>query len=102
MRSDYGQPLNLGTDQIITINDLARMVIRHLGQAATSASATSPGRRACAAATRTTRRLREVLGWEPAIMLEEGMVPTYEWIDAQASTAGRRAAWQTPLAAAAG
>ena len=32
MRSDYGQPLNLGTDQIITINDLARMVIRISGK----------------------------------------------------------------------
>ena len=61
MRSDYRQPLNLGTDQIITINDLARLVIDISGK--------------------RDVRLRQVLGWEPGIDLEQGLQPTYRWIE---------------------
>ena len=32
-------------------------------------------------------RLREVLGWEPGIDLEEGLVPTYRWIEKQVGAA---------------
>ena len=46
-------------------------------------------------------RLREVLGWEPSIMLEDGLVPTYDWINARVN-GSEEAAWRTPLAAAAG
>lgn len=34
-------------------------------------------------AARVLVRLREVLGWEPEISLEEGLARTYEWIEAQ-------------------
>ena len=47
------------------------------------ARARRPGRRASAAATRDNTRLREVLGWEPAISLEDGLDITYRWIEAQ-------------------
>ena len=41
------------------------------------------GRKASAAATPTIRDLRQVLGWEPQISLEEGMARTYRWIEQQ-------------------
>ena len=100
MRSDYRQPLNLGTDQIITINDLARMVIRISGKQDIRLRHV-PGPQGVRGRNSDNTRLREVLGWEPSIMLEDGMVPTYEWINARVH-GSEEAAWPTPLAAAAG
>jgi GDP-D-mannose 3',5'-epimerase len=100
MRSDYGEPLNLGTDQIITINDLARMVIRISGKQDIRLRHI-PGPQGVRGRNSDNTRLREVLGWEPSIMLEDGMVPTYEWINARVN-GPEEAAWPRPLAAAAG
>ena len=44
---------------------------------------TSLGRRAFAAATPTTHACAEVLGWEPATTLEDGLADTYAWIEEQ-------------------
>ena len=82
MRSDYRQPLNLGTDQIITINDLARLVIRIAGKRDIELVHV-PGPQGVRGRNSDNTRLREVLGWEPAISLEEGLVPTYRWIERQ-------------------
>ena len=54
----------------------------HRRQAALDRARRGPGGRP-RAATPTTRKLREVLGWEPAIDLEEGLVDTYRWIEKQ-------------------
>lgn len=82
MRSDYGQPLNLGTDQIITINDLARLVIEISGKRDIRLVHV-PGPQGVRGRNSDNTRLREVLGWEPGISLEEGLAPTYRWIEAQ-------------------
>jgi GDP-D-mannose 3',5'-epimerase len=98
MRSDYRDPLNLGTDQIITINDLARLVIDISGKRDVRLRHV-PGPQGVRGRNSDNTRLREVLGWEPGISLQEGMVPTYEWIDARVH--GReQGAWQKPLAVA--
>ncbi|MGA7633323.1 MAG: hypothetical protein WCB11_21380, partial [Terriglobales bacterium] len=35
------------------------------------------------------RRLRQTLGWEPSVSLEEGLVVTYRWIENELRRAGR-------------
>ena len=67
---------------MVTINELAAIVMEIAGKRACgSCTLTDP--RACAVATPTTRRLREVLGWEPTTSLEEGLAETYRWIEKQ-------------------
>ena len=81
MRSDFSEPLNLGQDRMVTINQLADM---------------SRGSRAVRFARNTLRApmgvrgrnsdntlLRKVLSWEPEISLEEGLARTYPWIESQ-------------------
>jgi GDP-D-mannose 3', 5'-epimerase len=81
MRSDYCQPLNLGQDRLVSINELADMVAaiadvpivkRHI-----------PGPQGVRGRNSDNTRLREVLGWEAEISLEEGLRRTYLWIESQ-------------------
>ena len=96
MRSDYGHPLNLGTDQMVTINELARMVIGIAGKRDITLRHV-PGPQGVRGRNSDNTRLREVLGWEPQITLEEGLVPTYRWINDQVRREDG-AKWPRPLA----
>jgi GDP-D-mannose 3',5'-epimerase len=82
MRSDYREPLNLGTDRMVTINELARIVIDISGKRDISIRHID-GPQGVRGRNSDNTRLREVLGWEPGIDLEEGLVGTYRWIEAQ-------------------
>jgi GDP-D-mannose 3', 5'-epimerase len=81
MRSDYSEPLNLGQDRLISINELADMVAAAAGQQIDKKHV--PGPQGVRGRNSDNTRLREVLGWEPRISLEEGIARTYEWIEAQ-------------------
>jgi nucleoside-diphosphate-sugar epimerase len=81
MRSDYRNPLNLGQDRKVTINELAdivanvaktRIAKRHV-----------PGPQGVRGRNSDNTRLREVLGWQPETTLEEGISHTYLWIEDQ-------------------
>ena len=99
MRSDYPEPLNLGQDRMVTINQLAdiigdiagvRIIKKHV-----------PGPQGVRGRNSDNTRLRQVLGWEPRISLEEGLSRTYDWIEQQviaADAAGRVGLDQTPVA----
>jgi nucleoside-diphosphate-sugar epimerase len=82
MRSGYRAPLNLGQDRLVSINDLVDIVARIAGKRI--------GKRYDLTAPQGVRgrnsdntRLREVLGWEPSISLEDGLRETYRWIAQQ-------------------
>jgi len=81
MRSDYAQPLNLGQDRLISINELADVVAEIAGIKIKKKHVKGPegvrGRNS------DNSRLREVLGWKPGISLEEGLKRTYSWIEDQ-------------------
>jgi GDP-D-mannose 3', 5'-epimerase len=82
MRSEYRDPLNLGQDRLISINELVDLVAAIAGkrigkQYNLSAPQGVRGRNS------DNSRLRQVLGWEPTVTLEEGLRRTYTWIAQQ-------------------
>lgn len=81
MHSDYSQPLNLGQDRLITVNQLADMIADIAGVAIVKQHV--PGPQGVRGRNSDNTRLRQVLGWEPAICLEEGLARTYNWIEQQ-------------------
>jgi GDP-D-mannose 3',5'-epimerase len=81
MRSDYNQPLNLGQDRMVTINELADMVATIAGVRIRKNHVAGP--QGVRGRNSDNTRLRQVLGWEPRISLEDGLARTYDWIEAQ-------------------
>jgi nucleoside-diphosphate-sugar epimerase len=81
MRSDWIEPLNLGQDRLISINALADLVADVAGIRIEKRHV--PGPQGVRGRNSDNTRLRQVLGWEPAISLEEGLARTYPWIEAQ-------------------
>ncbi len=76
----FREPLNLGQDRMVTINELADM-ISVAGMNLVKKHIAGPdgvrGRNS------DNTLLREVLDWEPAITLEAGLEQTYTWIESQ-------------------
>jgi nucleoside-diphosphate-sugar epimerase len=87
MLSAYSQPLNLGQDRMVTINQLVDMVADIAGICVTKKHV--PGPQGVRGRNSDNTRLREVLKWEPEISLEEGLAHTYAWIEAQVKTQTR-------------
>ena len=81
MRSDYREPLNLGQDRLVTINQLADMAAAAAGVRITKRYIEGP--QGVRGRNSDNTRLRQTLNWEPAISLEEGIARTYRWISEQ-------------------
>ena len=84
MVSDYSKPLNLGTDRLVTINELARIIISISGKSGIELRHIE-GPQGVRGRNSDNSRIRNVLDWEPQVSLEEGLVPTYRWIEKQVS-----------------
>jgi len=82
MASEYPEPLNLGTDELITINELVNLVARIAGKRITKRHNLS-GPQGVRGRNSDNTRLRKVLGWEPSVALERGLAVTFEWIAEQ-------------------
>jgi len=81
MQSDYHQPLNIGQDRMVTINELADIIASIAGISIIKKHI--PGPQGVRGRNSDNTRLRTVLGWEPKISLEEGLERTYYWIEEQ-------------------
>ncbi len=88
MRSDYPHPLNLGTDELVTINELVDLVAEVAGKDIIKRHDLSKPQ-GVRGRNSDNNRLRQVLGWEPQISLREGLAPTYRWIESELNNAGR-------------
>ena len=80
MESSFTQPINIGSDRLVTINQLADIVIKISGKKITkkydiTAAQGVRGRNADLTLVKTA------LQWEPKISLEEGLESTYRWIE---------------------
>lgn len=80
MESNWESPLNIGSDRLVTIDELADMVIRISGKrlVKTYNLAAPQGVRG---RNSDNTLCKQVLGWEPKISLEEGLEKTYRWIE---------------------
>lgn len=81
MRSDFHEPLNLGQDRMVSINELADMVAKIAGYEIDKQHIDGP--QGVRGRNSDNTKLREVLGWEPEVSLEEGLAVTYNWIEQQ-------------------
>lgn len=81
MRSDFHEPLNLGQDRMVTINQLADIIAGAAGITVEKHHIDGP--QGVRGRNSDNTKLREVLGWEPQISLEEGLAVTYRWIEEQ-------------------
>ena len=82
MRSDHREPLNLGTDRLISINELVAMVSEAAGKTVRKRhNLTAP--QGVRGRNSDNTQLRQVLGWEPETTLEAGLAVTYQWIRGQ-------------------
>ncbi len=82
MESDYSKPINIGSDRLVTIDQLADIIIAVSGKKITktydvSAPQGVRGRNA------DLTLVKKTLHWEPNVTLEEGLARTYEWIEAK-------------------
>ena len=85
MRSEHAEPINLGQDRMVSIDRLADIIADVAGVAIQKVHV--PGPQGVRGRNSDNTRLREVLGWEPEISLEEGFRRTYPWIEAQVRAA---------------
>ena len=89
MRSDHREPINLGQDRMISINELVDIVAGIAGKKIGKAYDPTKPQGVRGRNSDNTQR-REVLKWEPTISLEDGLERTYHWIagelDKQASS----------------
>jgi nucleoside-diphosphate-sugar epimerase len=79
MASDYHEALNLGTPELVTINQLVQMVADAAGKKITIRHNLS-GPQGVRGRNSENSRTRKVLGWEPSIPLQQGLAVTYKWI----------------------
>jgi len=89
MASGAERPVNLGSEELISINDLARMVAEILGKLIRLKHVSGP--QGVRGRTSDNTRLRATTGWEPTRSLREGLERTLAWIAAE------RAAGRTDL-----
>jgi GDP-D-mannose 3', 5'-epimerase len=81
MRSDWQQPINLGQDRMLTINELTDIISGIAGYRIRKKHI--PGPQGVRGRNSDNTVLREVLRWEPEVTLEEGLRLTYSWIEEQ-------------------
>lgn len=88
MASGYSDPLNLGTDRLVSIDGLVDIVSEIAGKNLTKLHDVSQPQ-GVRGRNSDNSKLRKVLGWEPKITLESGLSVTYDWIECELEKAGR-------------
>jgi len=88
LHSEHPDPLNLGRDDLISVDDLVDLIAHIAGKTIRkrhqmNAPQGVRGRNS------DNSRLREVLDWEPTIPLEVGLERTYRWISSELERSGR-------------
>jgi nucleoside-diphosphate-sugar epimerase len=98
VRSDYPHPLNLGTDRLVTIDELVDIVVRIADK---QIHKHYDPRKPEGVRGRNSGNmwLRQMMGWEPQVPQEVGLERTFRWIEGGLRKAGRipaplEVAWQ--------
>ena len=82
MQSGHHEPINLGQDRMLSINELVDIVSKIAGKEISKRyDLTKP--QGVRGRNSDNDRLRQMLKWEPQVSLEEGLAITYKWIHEQ-------------------
>jgi nucleoside-diphosphate-sugar epimerase len=81
VNSDFTGPVNIGSEEMVTINRLAELTMEVAGKKLSIKHI--PGPLGVRGRNSDNRLLRKTLGWEPTMKLNEGIQKTYEWINTQ-------------------
>jgi len=82
MVSDYKKPLNIGSDEMVSMNQMAEMVM-DMGDKKKLPIKHIPGPEGVRGRNSDNTLIKEVLGWAPQTTLKEGLGYTYTWIKSQ-------------------
>lgn len=85
MDSDFLGPVNIGSDEMVSINQLVEMVAKAAGK--TLSIKHIPGPLGVRGRNSDNRLIREKLGWAPHMPLRDGMEKTYRWVHEQVKAA---------------
>jgi len=78
MGTGCAEPVNIGSETMISVADLARLVMRAAGRKLTLKPVRGPVGVQCRTSDNTL--MRAATGWEPRVSLEAGILNTYRWV----------------------
>jgi len=84
MNSDFTGPVNIGSEEMVTINQLAQMIMQIAGKNLSIKHI--PGPLGVRGRNSDNRFIKEKLGWAPDFPLTKGLEITYKWINEQIAT----------------
>ena len=87
MRSEWTGPVNVGSDEMVTINELANMAMKIAGKKLSVKHI--PGPLGVRGRNSDNNLIEKKLGWRPSQPLVEGLETTYRWIDEQVKMSSR-------------
>ena len=81
MDSDFTGPVNIGSEEMVTINQLAEMIMDIAGKKLTIKHI--PGPLGVRGRNSDNKLIKEKLGWKPNYPLKKGLEKTYKWVEEQ-------------------
>jgi len=87
MDSGITEPLNIGSNQLISISELADIIIKISGKKITKTFNLS-GPQGVRGRNADLLKIKQLLGWSPKIMYKEGLEKTYQWIESMVDKEG--------------
>jgi nucleoside-diphosphate-sugar epimerase len=88
LRSEFTGPVNIGSEEMVTINQLARMAMEIAGKRLSLVHI--PGPLGVRGRNSHNELIRKTLGWAPSQPLIDGLRATYRWIDGQVHAGAAR------------
>jgi len=79
--SDYDKPLNIGSDELISMNDMAKMIMEFEGKNLSLKHI--PGPEGVRGRNSDNTTIKKELGWAPSISLKVGVRTVYDWLKGQ-------------------
>jgi len=83
MNSDFKEPLNLGSDEMVSMIEMADMALQLAGKKDKVTVKHIPGPEGVRGRNSDNTLIKKVLGWAPNTSLKVGLEKTFKWIDAQ-------------------
>lgn len=80
-KSDFQEPVNIGSDEMVSMNEMADMVLSFDGRKLPIRHI--PGPEGVRGRNSDNTLIKEKLGWAPSMKLKDGLTITYKWIKEQ-------------------